>query len=167
MRNLLTVVVLLGFAAGASAQTDPCTAVPAGTTFTVTSGSPFTVAWVMDATVLADDGVTQVPQRISGFYLRIDAGAKLDIPTLAGSPCPAGTTHAGKIPYTHRTSTGVARGAHTAYLSAWNFQQDCSSGVCVDTSVRQESAVASVPFAAVDPRHTGPPKVPVNILITR
>ena len=167
MRALFAVLLVFVASPVFGQVTDPCQAIPAGTNFVVTSGSPFTVAWVMDATVLADDGVTQVPQRINGFYLRIDAGAKLDIPTLAGAPCPAGTQQAGKIPYTHRTSTGVARGPHNAYLSAWNFAQDCSSGTCVDTSVRQESAVATVPFAAVDPRHTGPPRVPANVVISR
>jgi hypothetical protein len=136
--------------------------------FTVTSGAPFTVAWVMDplGPVSATDP-TLVPQRIDGYSLQIDSGPKQDLivaALAAVAPCPVGTPMAGKIPYQVRTASGVGKGNHTASLSAWNFVLDSAGN---PTTTRQEGSAVSIPFVGVDPVQAGPPNRPLNLGIKR
>ncbi|MDQ3525805.1 MAG: hypothetical protein M3451_12225, partial [Chloroflexota bacterium] len=154
------IIELLLAATMAQAAADACSA-PSGA-FTVSSGAPFTVTWVVPATApTSATDPTPVPNRINGFNLQIDSGVKQNIglPT-AGPACPAGTAHAGKIPYSYRTTSGVAKGSHTLSLSAWNYALDASGN---PTTTQQESAAVSVPFAVVDLVQTGPPVPPVNV----
>ena len=138
---------------------------PTTPNFTVTSGSPYTVEWIMDATVPASaTDPTLVPHRIDGFYLQIDAGTKADIKPTPGAPCPVGSVQAGKIPYIYRTTSGVARGSHTLTLSAYNFALGADG---TPTTTRQEGPAVSVPFVGVDPVRVGPPTAPLGVIIKR
>lgn len=156
------VLMLSSMAFGQSVQ-DACnTAIGP---FTVTSGSPFYVLWTMDATVPASPtDPTPVPHRVDGFYLQIDTQTRVDIAPTRGTACPSGSPQAGKIPYIFRTTSGVARGSHTARIQGWNFAVDQDGN---PTTVRQEGAVTSIPFAAVDLVQTGPPTAPTNGSIRR
>ena len=162
MKKLIVLVgLLLMLAAPVAAQTDPCVAVPAGTTFTVTRGAPFTAAWVMDAKVpVSDTDSTLVNARIDGFYLQIDTGARqrvvLPLPTVA---CPNG-----QLPFSWRSPSGVSRGSHTFKITAFNFVLNPDG---TPTTVEQESAAVSVPFAAVDLVRVGPPSPAKNVIIKR
>lgn len=142
---------------------DVCTG-PSGA-FTVTSGAPFTAGWVMDATVpVSDTDNIQVPQRINGFYLQIDNGARQNIGLPApGAACPAGTVQQGRIPYTYRVPFGGGKGAHTLTIIAWNYDLDASGNPT--TTVRE--SVVSVPFTAADPVRQGPPTSPIITIIKR
>lgn len=165
MRNLViaSALVLL-FSSNAVAQTDPCTvALPP---FTVTSGAPFTITWLMAPTVPASPtDPTLVPQRIDGFWIQIDTAARIKLPALtAGTPCPVGTPNAGKLPYTYRTLSGVSRGSHSARINAYNFVLDTNGN---PTTTEQEGAAVTVPFAAADLTHTTPPLAPTNGIIRR
>lgn len=131
--------------------------------FTVTSGSPFTVQWIMPDTT-TENGQT-VPNRWNGFYVQIDNGPKADIGLATVlTACSSGSPRPGDFPHTYRTTAGVTKGNHTLKLSAWSFTLD---GAGNPTTTRQESTVASIPFDAVDPILTGPPVQPSNVLIVR
>lgn len=139
-----------------------CTQNPVGP-FTVTSGAPFTVAWIMSDTA-TENGIT-VPNRYNGFYFQVDGGAKVDIAMASPQPaCSAASLKPGDIPYTYRTPSGVARGSHTMKISAWSFTLD---GAGNPTTTKQESIVTSVPFSAGDPILFGPPMQPSSVMITK
>jgi hypothetical protein len=144
-------------------QADPCV-VGAGASV-LTSGAPFTLTWVMDAQVPASPtDPTFVPQRINGFVLQIDGGAKQDIAPTSGPPCSAGSLYAGHIPYSYRSVTGVSKGAHSATVTAWNFILDDAGN---PTYTRQEGPAVSVPFSAVDLMRLGPPSGAKNVIIRK
>ena len=129
--------------------------------FVVTSGAPFTIAWLMPSTA-TENGQT-VPNRYDGFYLQIDAGPKVDIgKATPGTPCPPGNSNANNVPHTYRTTSGVSKGSHNAKLSSWNFVLDGNGN---PTTNRAESAVVTVPFSGGDPVLTGPPNIPFNVWI--
>jgi len=132
--------------------------------FTVTSGSPFTVQWIMADTVAENN--TTVPTRIEGFYLQIDGGEKFDIgKATALTTCPStSTVYPNDLPFSFRTTSGVARGQHTLKISAWNFVLDSAGD---PTTTKQESVVASIPFVAGDPIQYGPPVSPTNVVIIK
>lgn len=144
---------------------DVCTGPPSGT-FTVTAAAPFTVGWVMDATVpVSDVDQIQVPQRINGFFVQIDNGPKQNIGLPpAGAVCPTGTVQQGKIPYNYRAQFGGAKGPHTLLVSGWNFKLDASGN---PTTVVEGGPVVSIPFSAVDPVRFGPPTAPIVTIIKR
>lgn len=147
---------------------NPCQATPGGTVFAVTSGRPYRIGWVLPATGPANaSDPTPVPNRVNGFYVALDdQQAKVDIglPAPAGPPCPAGTSYAGMIPYEHTMSAGVGRGEHRVFVSAWNYVVAPNG---IETLVKQESEVASVPFVGVDLMMYGPPMGPINPVIKR
>lgn len=138
-----------------------CTQTPAGP-WTVTSGAPFVVTWIMPDTAL-ENGIT-VPNRVDGFYVQVDAGPKTDIGLASAlTPCSASSARPGDIPYTYKTTQGVSRGTHQLKISAWNFALDGSGN---PTTNRQESTVTTVPFSAGDPVLSGPPLAPASVVIT-
>jgi len=144
-------------------QIDPCTT--AQPPFTVNSGAPFTIAWLMDAMVPASPtDPTLVPQRIDGYYLQIDSTPRVRLSgVIIGLPC-VGGPNLGKIPFTYRTTSGVSRGSHLAQLLAYNYILDVNGN---PTTTEQEGPAVTVPFAAVDLTHTGPPRIPANVIIRR
>lgn len=164
MKRLWLVITLLAIiVTPSSARQDHilCSTNPVGP-WLVTSGSPFTAAWIMADTTVDPNGVT-VPNRVNGFYFQIDSGPKTDIAmATALTACSSTSPKPGDIPYTYRTTSGVARGPHTLKVSAWNFTLD---GVGNPTTTRQESVVASIPFTAGDPILFGPPTSPLNLSI--
>lgn len=148
----------------AARQTDHllCSASPVPP-FTVTSGAPYTAQWIMADTAV--EGGATVPNRVNGFYVQVDTGAKVDIGLATALPaCSATSPRPGDIPYQHRMASGVSRGAHTFNVSAWSYTLDGNGN---PTTNRQESAVTSVPFSAGDPILFGPPLAPQYPLITR
>lgn len=159
---LVALFVLTPISTGSAQTSTACE--PATGPYIVTSGRPFTTVWLMDAKVPASpQDPTLVDQRIDGFYLQVDNGPKVDI----GKPAPGTTCTgplAGKIPYSFRVDSGVGKGAHTATLSAYNFQLNPDGS---PTTVKQEGPAVSVPFSAVDPVQVGAPLAPVNITIWR
>lgn len=165
MRQIVCVVaVLLATVSTASAQ-DTCTPVAAGTVFTVTSGKAPTVSWLMAATVpTSATDPTPVPQRINGFTVQINTATPVDVNPAAMTPCPSGTTNAGKVPYMLTLQSGVPKGNHTLTVKAWNFVLDASGN---PTTQRQESAAVSIPFVAGDLLQYGPPQTPTNGIISR
>lgn len=165
MRGRIAVVCLvvsLVMPVGARQDHVLCSQNPVGP-FTVTSGAPFGIAWIMPDTA-TENGIT-VPNRYNGFYVQIDGGAKTDVGMATASPaCSASSTKPGDIPYTYRTPSGVSRGAHTLKISAWSFTLD---GLGNPTTTKQESLVTSVPFNAGDPILFGPPSQPMSVMITK
>lgn len=175
MRHLFAAYIIVMSAAIAftartsiTAQTlnpDPCTAPPAGTTYTVTSGRPFKITFVVpDKAPASATDPTLVPNRISGFFIDVDdpnINNNVGWLSPSGAACPAGSTFAGMLPYEY-TLQGVSRGNHQVYVSAWNYALDANGA---ETTTRQESELASVPFAAADPVLIGPPAGPRNVLI--
>jgi hypothetical protein len=163
--SLMIAFFVLSSTVSAQNVQDACVVIPPGTVFTVTSGAPFTLMWIMPATGPASaTDPTPVPMRIDGFYLAIDTGNRMSISAMQGSPCPAGTPNAGKIPYMHRTTSGVARGSHEARLTAWNYIVDSNGN---STGVPQDGETTIVPFGAVDAVMQGPPPAPTNTSIRR
>ena len=163
-RWLVVVAVLLLGTPPAAARQDHvlCSQNPVGP-FTVTSGAPFGVAWIMHDTA-TENGIT-VPNRYNGFYVQIDGGAKADVGMAVAQPaCSPSSLKPGDIPYTYRTPSGVARGTHTLKISAWSFTLDGNGN---PTTTKQESLVTSVPFSAGDPILFGPPSQPQSVLITK
>jgi len=171
---ILIAILLMLAGSGVGAQTKPATAKPqpqatpvdpcvaAAPPYTVTSGAPFTVAWLMAPTVpFSPTNPTPVPNRHNGFYLQIDSTMRQDIgKPSAGAPCPAGTPRAGFLPYSFRTSQGVSRGAHTVVITPWNFTLAADG---TETTQRQDGEASSIPFDAGDPTVlTGPPGPPQN-----
>jgi hypothetical protein len=130
--------------------------------FTVTSGAPFNVQWLMADTVLENN--ISVPSRFNGFYLQIDGEAKIDLGMATELPtCPSSSTvYPGDRPFTYRTKQGVSRGPHTLKISAWNYTLDATG---TPTTTKQESVVANIPFSAGDPIQYGPPESPTNVVI--
>lgn len=164
MRNVsLAMWFVVGLAGSAAAQDHVlCNQNPTGP-FTVTSGAPFTVSWIMSDTA-TENGIT-VPNRYNGFYFQIDAGPKTDIGMAAASPaCSAGSLKPGDIPYTYKTPQGVTRGTHQLKISAWSFTLD---GAGNPTTNRQESTVTQIPFNAGDPILFGPPMPPSSVTISK
>ncbi|MET0787080.1 MAG: hypothetical protein ABWY25_10275 [Paenisporosarcina sp.] len=163
-RLWLAIILIAAVAIPSDARQDHvlCSQNPVGP-FLVTSGAPYTVAWIMSDTA-TENGIT-VPNRYNGFYYQVDGGAKVDIGMATASPaCSASSLKPGDIPYTYRTPSGVARGAHTAKISAWSFTLD---GVGNPTTTKQESIVTSVPFTAGDPILFGPPLQPTSVMIVK
>lgn len=165
MKKTIAIAVLgLLIPSAISARQDHilCTTNPIGP-FLVTSGAPFTISWIMADTTV-DTGGQTVPNRVNGFYIQIDNGAKDDIGMATALPaCSTTSIKPGDIPYTFRTSSGVSRGSHTLKISAWNFTLD---GAGNPTTSTQESIVTSVPFTAGDPILFGPPSSPISVVIT-
>lgn len=159
--RILTVLILIAVAAPASAQTvvgDACTT--ATGPFTVTSAKPFTVTWVQDAKVPASPtDPTLVDERINGFTYSLDGAAPVDFTPQSGAACAAGTSQAGRIPYLFVMPSGMAKGAHTISITAWNFVLNADG---TPTTTRQLGVPTSVPFVGIDPMKTGPPLSPKN-----
>lgn len=136
--------------------------------FYVTSARPFTVEWVMDVLApVSDTDPTLVPVRVDGYYYQIDFNTEVKIlvaDTIPGPVCAAGTTYAGKTPYTWHAPQGVAKGSHTLKLLAWNYTLDANG---IPTTTEQRSPIANVPFIAVDLAMIGPPTVPKGTIIKR
>lgn len=168
MKKILvaTLMLLALSALPAQAQSqDVCTTVSTPP-FTLTTGAPYTIAWLMDATVpLSDTDPTLVPQRIDGFTIQVDAGVKQEIGVPAASTCATGTLNAGKLAYSFRTASGVAKGSHTLTLTPWNFAIDPVTGA-ITTTVAPGPPVA-IPFVVVDPVRVGPPTAPKNAKVKR
>jgi hypothetical protein len=132
--------------------------------FTVTSGAPFTIQWIMADTVI--EGSATLPSRYNGFYIQVDGGEKYDIGmATAMTTCPStSASYANDKPYSYKTPSGVTRGNHTLKISAWNFTLDGNGD---PTTNKQESVVASIPFSAGEPTQTGPPVSPTNVVIIK
>lgn len=163
MKTWWLFVLLLMSVVPASAQDHLLCSTTPPPPFTVTSGSPFTISWVVPDTA-SENGLT-VPNRFNGFYVQIDGGAKVDVGLAVASPaCSASSVRPGDLPFTYKTTAGVARGSHTLKVSAWNFTLD---GAGNPTTTKQESVVTSVPFAAGDPILFGPPMPPNPVIITK
>lgn len=163
MRRGLLVALLALSPAPLSAQDHVLCSSSVQPPFIVTTGAPFQVTWLMDD--MATENNVSVPNRVDGFYLQIDASAKVDIgKPPAGPPCSTTSYHPGDFPYTYKTATGVAKGNHTLKISAWNYVLDGNGNA---TTNRQESTVVSVPFSAGDPTLYGPPIAPLSVVITR
>jgi len=161
MRRLvyLSLALLIVSAVPARAQTaNPCDTNATGP-FVVTSARSFTIQWCTAHTRI-DNGII-VPERIDGFYLVLDQGAKQDI---------AMATPLGLSSVTNRDAwqyvipSGVMKGDHTAAVIAWNYQLDQNG---LPTSTRSESAPTAVPFTAVDPVSNQPPLSPTGGRIIR
>src|SRR5687767_8351583 len=76
MKFVLALCVLMP--ASVFAQADPCQ--PNPTVATITSGAPFGLTWLMDLTVpVSDMDPTPVANRIDGFSLQIDGGARQEL----------------------------------------------------------------------------------------
>jgi hypothetical protein len=168
----LVALALVPGAAAAQTPADNCT--PGVPPYTVTSGKPPTITWLMDPTVAASaTDPTQVAYFIDGFTFSLDGGGKTEMvpkPTpQTGFICPAGTPNAGKIPYGFTLPTGVAKGNHSVIITVWNFLRtvDPNTGAITVTTQRQEVAATSIPFVVVDAPYTGPPVVPKNIKVIR
>lgn len=155
------ILLALLLAGGLFQQDHPlCNTTPVGP-FTVTSGAPFNVLWIMPDT--ASENGMNVPNRYEGFYLQIDGGPKADIGMATALPeCSSATAKPGDIPYTYTTTQGVSRGPHTLRISAWNHTLD---GAGNPTSTIQESIVISIPFSAGDPVLFGPPVAPNSVIV--
>lgn len=166
MKTLLLALLFVVVPAVASAQTDACQA--AQPPFTLTSGAPFTITWLMDVQVpVSATDATLVPQRIDGYYLQINGGPKQDIVAVKGETCTVGA-FANKAVYQYRMLTGVPKGQHTITVTPWNFVLSIdSNGWWAPTTTRQEGPAVAVPFAVVDPAQLGPPGKPLNVLIRR
>lgn len=161
---ILVLLILVTTLVVTSARQDHvlCNQNPTGP-FTVTSGAPFNVSWIMMDTV-TENGIT-VPNRYEGFYLQIDGGPKSDIGLAKALPaCSVTSQKPGDIPYTYLTTQGVSRGTHTLKISAWNFILDGNGD---PTTTKQESVVTQVPFSAGDPVLFGPPAQPGSVIISR
>lgn len=148
MRILCGIFAVLFSASVAGAQvntnTNPCQS--ANGAFQVNSGAPYKITLLLPATVTDTNGA-QIPTNPKGFRVQIDTGAFQDagLPP-AGTACPSGTAFAGFIPYIIQMTTGVARGNHEAKVLAYYDSVD-NNGVPIVV----ESAVVTLPFAAVDP----------------
>jgi hypothetical protein len=161
---IVAALVLVPVSAWAQSAQDACAADTGP--YIVQSGAPFTVFWVMDATVpTSETDPTPVPNRYNGFLLQVDTGARMEVGhlLLVGTPCTAGP-FVGRIPFAYRSASGVPRGDHVLKLSAWNFQMDANG---TPTTVIQESAAVAIPFAAADPAATGPPRAPFGVFIRK
>ena len=158
---ILTTALLLLLSSNVYAQDHPlCNTTPVGP-FTVTSGAPFFVYWIMPDT--ASENGMNVPNRYEGFYIQIDGGPKQDIGlATALTPCSSSSAKPGDVPYQYTTLSGVSRGPHTLRISAWNHTLD---GAGNPTSTIQESLVINVPFSAGDPVLFGPPVAPNSVTI--
>lgn len=159
---VLTAALLLTISTSSVARQDHplCNTTPVGP-FTVTSGAPFNVLWIMPDT--ASENGMNVPNRYEGFYLQIDGGPKEDIGKATALPeCGSSSMKPGDIPYTYTTPSGVSRGPHTLKISAWNHTLD---GAGNPTTTIQESVVISVPFSAGDPVLFGPPVSPNSVVV--
>lgn len=160
MRKLIHAAIALQIVAMVMATTwaqgtNPCTVLPPGTVFTITTGKPFVVAWVLDAQSPASPtDPTLVPTRVNGFRLNVDSQPVVEITPAAGAPCPAGNANAGKLPYTYTTASGVAKGNHTVTVKAWNYTLDAAGN---PTTTKQEGPAVTTPFVAADVLQTGPP----------
>lgn len=121
-----------------------------GTNITYT-GRTVTFGWVMPATITvttSDGTMTAVPNRVDGFYVQVDNGAKQDIGlATSGAPCASGP-YTGYTPYMWTTSYGFQKGSHTFVATAWNFKLDPVTGA--KTTDRQEGAATSFPFDVID-----------------
>lgn len=160
------VTILLGLSSSyrntleAQVAADACVA---GSAINVRSGAPITFGWVMDKTVPASaTDPTPILQRIDGFYYQIDNQPRIEIFPTAGFECVTGFV--GTVPYIARTLFGVGKGAHTLSVTAYNFQLDPQDQ---NTVIKQESAVASIPFVVTDPIQYGPPQPARNLSILR
>lgn len=161
VRLFATVLVCLAAAPAAYAEDHVLCNTTAIPPFTVKSGAPITIEWIMADTAM-ENGVN-VPNRYDGFYVQIDSGPKEDIgKATALAACSNASQKPGDVPYTYKTKNGVTRGSHNLHLSAWSFTLD---GAGNPTTNRQESAVTITPFSAGDPVMSGPPISPVNIAI--
>jgi hypothetical protein len=155
-------LLLLPVLPSSARQDHPLCTTTASGPFTVTSGAPFTVSWIMADTAV-ENGIN-VPNRYEGFYLQVDGGPKSDIGLATALPACSGTSaRPNDVPFTYRTTAGVARGSHQLKLSAWSHVLD---GAGNPTTTIQESVVSTVPFSAGDALLFGPPMQPTNILIT-
>lgn len=165
MKTLACFLVAVAlFAARASAQTDPCaTAVQP---FTVTTGSPLQVTFLLDSSVpTSPTDPTLVPTRVDGVTVWVDNGTPAELgKLLPASPCPSGT-FLGKLPFSFRSPFGVAKGAHTLNIKAWNYILDPVTGA--PTTTRADGGVVSIPFAVADLVVSHPPPTPVNVIIKR
>jgi hypothetical protein len=165
MRSALFAIIL-ALPINAFAQSDPCIA--AAPPFVVSSGAPYTVTWLMDAQVpVSPTDPTLVNQRIDGYYLQIDLQTRTRITSAQVTvlpPCSATTPNSGKIPTVYRTTSGVTRGSHTARLAAFNFTLDVNGN---PTTSEQEGPAVTVPFDAVDPLQSTPPRIPGNVIIRK
>lgn len=166
MKRLALVVFALIIPTSAFAQTDPCaTATPP---FVITSGAPYTITWLMDAQVpVSPTDPTLVSQRIDGYYLQVDLQVRTRLTSAqvtVGPPCSATTPNSGKIPTTYRTANGVSRGNHSVRINAFNFTLDANGN---PTTTEQEGPAVTVPFDAVDPLQSTPPRAPTNGIIRR
>jgi len=130
--------------------------------FTVTSGAPFNISWIMSDSVLENN--VSVPSRVNGFYIQVDGDEKDDIGmATALTQCPStAIPYPSDYPYTYKTTKGVTRGSHMLKISAWNYTLDSNGD---PTTTRQESVVANIPFSAGDPIQYGPPVSPTNVVI--
>jgi hypothetical protein len=127
--------------------------------FIVISARSFTVQWCTAVTRVDNGNI--VPERIDGFYLTLDTGAKMDI-AMAVSLGLSSVTNRNAWQYV--IPSGLARGEHTAALAAWNYVLDVNGN---PTTARAESAPAVVPFTAVDPVSNQPPLAPTGGRIIR
>jgi len=163
---LISVLLILSVAINGYAQTDPCaTAIPP---FTVNSGAPFTISWLMTAQVPASPtDPTLVNQRIDGYYVQVDLGTRTRIVPAnytVGAACLSTSPNPGKIPTTYRTVSGVSRGSHTYKIVGFNFVLDANGN---PTTTEQEGTAVVIPFVAADLIHITPPLIPNNPIIRK
>lgn len=160
---LLIVLLLVLFGTPRlKAQTLPeaCVIVPPGTTFTLTGASAPLFSWTMNELVpVSSTDPTLVPQRMDGFYVQVDSLTRIDTGKLTPATCGDG-----RLAFTFRWPSNVPRGNHTGSVRGYNFALDSSGN---PTSTRVEGAITTVPFAVVDPVHTGPPEAPANVKVKK
>ncbi len=112
------------------------------------------------AAVRVDNG-TSVPERIDGFYLTLDTGAKSDI----GMATTLGlSTVTNRHAWQHVLPSGVPKGDHAVAIIAWNYVLDQNGA---PTTQRAEGPPTAIPFTAVDPVSNVPPLAPTGGRIIR
>lgn len=138
---------------------NPCDSNASGP-FVVTSARSFTVQWCT-ANTRSDASGNVVPEDIDGFYLQVDTGPKNDIALAVSLGLSTVTQRNG---WQYVLASGVAKGTHSACLSAFSYVIDQNG---VQTTQRLESPPTCIPFTAVDPVVNQAPLAPTGGRIIR
>ncbi len=138
-------VVLVGFAPSAYAQTLDCDAAQQPSQI-IRTGQAYTVQFCVPSTVTnATDGT--VPNRIDGFKMTVDADAPIQAGKLTLGP-PTPTLKLSLV--TWRSPAGVQKGSHNVTVIPWNYPLMPDGTTPDTTKPPQEAGPLLIPFSAND-----------------
>lgn len=145
-------------AAPASAQTHACD-ITTATTFSTTTGRPFTAQWCLPTTTTVNGA--EIPMRVDGFTIQVDATPAIEV----GKPVSGVPSATSKLQlYSYVVPSGTAKGSHTVTVIPWNYTLDVNG---VPTTIKQPGGPLIIPFVASDPAMIGPPPAPTKGRIIR